>query len=63
MVITSDTKNPEFVRFGNHFLGMLNDLKRRPEDAANELNVPLKEIMDIIDGKKEVTTEIISRAV
>ena len=63
MVITSDTKNPEFVRFGNHFLGMLNDLKRRPEDAANELNVPLKEIMDIIDGKKEVTPEIISRAV
>ena len=63
MVIVSDTKNPEFVRFGNHFLGMLNDLKRRPEDAANELNIPLKEIMDIIDGKKEVTTEIISRAV
>ena len=63
MVITSDTKNPEFVRFGNYFLGMLNDLKRRPEDAANELNVPLKEIMDIIDGKKEITIEIISRAV
>ena len=63
MVITSDTKNPEFVRFGNHFLGMLNDLKRRPEDAANELNIPLKEIMDIIDGKKEITTKIISRAV
>ena len=63
MVIVSDTKNPEFVRFGNYFLGMLNDLKRRPEDAANELNVPLKEIMDIIDGKKEITTEIISRAV
>ena len=63
MVIVSDTKNPEFVRFGNYFLGMLNDLKRRPEDAANELNIPLKEIMDIIDGKKEITTEIISRAV
>ena len=63
MVIASDTKNPEFVRFGNYFLGMLNDLKRRPEDAANELNIPLKEIMDIIDGKKEITTEIISRAV
>ena len=63
MVIVSNTKNPEFVRFGNYFLGMLNDLKRRPEDAANELNVPLKEIMDIIDGKKEITIEIISRAV
>ncbi|NWK05490.1 hypothetical protein HX833_05300 [Marine Group I thaumarchaeote] len=63
MVIVSNTKNPEFVRFGNYFLGMLNDLKRRPEDAANELNIPLKEIMDIIDGKKEITIEIISRAV
>ena len=63
MVVISDTKNSEFVRFGNYFLGMLNDLKRRPEDAANELNIPLKEIMDIIDGKKEITTEIISRAV
>ena len=39
MESVSDTKNPELVRFGNYFLGMLNDLKRRPEDAANELNV------------------------
>ena len=63
MESVSDTKNPELVRFGNYFLGMLNDLKRRPQDAANELNVPLEEIMDIIEGKKEITSEIISRAV
>ena len=63
MESVSGTKNPELVRFGNYFLGMLNDLKRRPEDAANELNVSLKEITDIIEGKKEITSEIISRAV
>ena len=63
MESVSGTKNPELVRFGNYFLGMLNDLKRRPEDAANELNVSLEQITDIIEGKKEITSEIISRAV
>jgi len=63
MESVSDAKNPELVRFGNYFLGMLNDLKRRPQDAANELNVPLEEITDIIEGKKEISSEIISRAV
>ena len=63
MESVSDTKNPELVRFGNYFLGMLNDLKRRPQDAASELNVSLEEITGIIEGKKEITPEIISRAV
>ena len=63
MESVSDTKNPELVRFGNYFLGMLNDLKRRPEDAANELNVSLEEITGIIEGKKEITSKIIARAV
>ena len=44
----SNTKNHELVRFGNYFLGMLNDLKRRPKDAAKELNISLEDIMDII---------------
>ena len=60
--ITSDSKNQELVRFGNYFLGILNDLKRRPEDAAKELNVSLEEIMDIINGRKEISSEIIIRA-
>ena len=59
----SNAKNPELVRFGNYFLGMLNDLKRRPVDAAEDLNVSLDEIMKIIEGDKEITSEIISRAV
>jgi len=62
MESVSDKKNPELVRFGNYFLGMLNDLKRRPEDAAKELNISLEDIMDIIEGRKEISSEIIARA-
>ena len=62
MESVSDRKNPELVRFGNYFLGMLNDLKRRPEDASKELNISLEDIMDIIEGRKEISSEIIARA-
>ena len=62
MEIVSDSKNMELVRYGNYFLGILNDLKRRPVDAAKELNIPLKDIMDIIEGRKEISSEIITRA-
>ena len=55
MEIISDTKNSELVRFGHYFLGLINDLKRRPEDAAKELNVPSEDIMDIIEGRKEIS--------
>ena len=62
MEIISDTKNSELVRFGHYFLGLINDLKRRPEDAAKELNISLENIMDIIEGRKEISSEIIARA-
>ena len=62
MEIVSDSKNLELVRFGNYFLGILNDLKRRPEDAAKELDMPLEDIMDIIEGRKEISLDIIKRA-
>ena len=34
----------EFAKAGKNFLGILNDLKRRPEDAAKELGVSEDEI-------------------
>jgi len=34
----------EDKRIGSNFLGILNDLKRRPEDAARELGVTTEEI-------------------
>ena len=38
----------ELIKSGQNFLGILNDIKRRPEDAAEELGVPLDEINAII---------------
>ena len=52
----------ENKRIGSNFLGILNDLKRRPEDAAKDLGVTIDEISLIINGKKILTSDIISRA-
>ena len=62
MEIISDEKKVELVRFGHYFLGLINDLKRRPEDAAKELNITLDEINAIIEGRKQISQEIIERA-
>jgi len=62
MEIISEEKKYELVRFGHYFLGLINDLKRRPEDAAKELNITLDEINAIIEGKKQISQEIIERA-
>lgn len=51
------------VRSGNNFLGILNDIKRRPEDAAIELGVSLDEINSIISGRKKISPELIEKAV
>ena len=58
-----DNKNTELVRMGLNFLGILNDIKRRPEDASHELGLPLDYINDIIKGKKEISEELISKAI
>ncbi|BDQ31796.1 hypothetical protein NZNM25_19370 [Nitrosopumilus zosterae] len=51
------------IKSGKNFLGILNDIKRRPEDAANELNVTLEEIQAIIEGTKPLTPELINKAI
>ena len=53
----------ELVKSGQNFLGILNDIKRRPEDAAKELDIPLDEINAIIKGQKTVSQEIVNKAV
>ena len=40
--------NSHLLKSGKNFLGLLNDIKRRPEDAAKELQIPLEEINLII---------------
>ena len=52
----------ENKRMGNNFLGILNDIKRRPSDAAKELEISKEEIENIINGKNRLSTEIISKA-
>ncbi|SVB45473.1 uncharacterized protein METZ01_LOCUS198327, partial [marine metagenome] len=49
-------------RMGNNFLGILNDIKRRPSDAAKELEISKEEIENIINGKNRLSSEIISKA-
>jgi hypothetical protein len=51
------------IKRGELFRGILNDLKRRPEDAAKELKCTSEEINDIIIGKIELTDELIEKAV
>ena len=58
--ISADTEY--LIKSGINFLGILNDLKRRPEDAANELQVSIDEINLIIQGKIKIRSEIIDKA-
>ena len=58
------TLSDDFSRLksGSNFLGILNDIKRRPEDAAEELGISLETITAIIEGKLDLSYEIIERA-
>ena len=51
------------IRSGNNFLGILNDIKRRPEDAAEELGISIDEINLIISGQKNISSKLIEKAV
>ena len=58
-----DQRKIELIKVGRNFLGILNDIKRRPEDAANELKLPLEKINSIISGDSELTDDIVNIAV
>ena len=53
----------ENKRIGSNFLGILNDIKRRPSDAAKELEISDEEIENIINGKIGLSNEIVSKAI
>ena len=55
--------NLELVKAGRNFLGILNDIKRRPKDAARELGVSEDEVVSIIEGKRAISSEIVERAI
>src|SRR3989344_6705035 len=50
------------IREGKNLRGILNDLKRRPEDAANELGIPLERLHAVINGNNRLTEDIIAKA-
>ena len=49
-------------RSGQNLQGIINDLKRRPEDAAAELNVSLDEFHSYLRGDREIPASVIKRA-
>ena len=51
------------LRAASNFLGILNDIKRRPEDAAKELDVSLELINSIIKGDTDLPQDIIEKAI
>tara|TARA_B110000014_G_scaffold55285_1_gene37349 strand:+ start:19860 stop:21221 length:1362 start_codon:yes stop_codon:yes gene_type:complete len=55
--------NTAMLRMGNNFLGILNDIKRRPEDAAIELGVSEELISSIIEGRSELPSDLVDKAV
>ena len=57
-----DEESLHLAKIGSNFLGILNDIKRRPEDAARELQIPIEQIQSIIQGKLAPSSEIIERA-
>ena len=57
-----ESQSKKLIKSGKNFLGILNDIKRRPEDAARELEVSLDEINSILSGKKELSADIVDKA-
>ncbi len=51
----SQKENNEKIKAGSNLRGLLNDLKRRPEDAAKELDFPIEELNKFLEGDKEVS--------
>ena len=50
------------IRTGENFRAILNDLKRRPEDAAAELGVSVPEIEEIIGGSRPLPPSLVEKA-
>ena len=63
MLESKTNDNESRIRSGSNFLGILNDIKRRPEDAAKELDVSIELIKSIIDGTTEIPLDLIDKAV
>ena len=45
------------------FRKILNDLKRRPEDAAKDLKISKKKVLNLLSGKSKINLKIIEQAI
>ena len=63
MLDSNSIKLRSRLKIGSNFLGILNDIKRRPEDAANELDVSSELIFSIIEGRSDLPIELIDKAI
>ena len=54
--------NAELKKSAHNLRGLLNDLKRRPEDAAKELSFDIEDLEDFLSGTKPVSLEFIQAA-
>jgi len=54
--------NAELKKSAHNLRGLLNDLKRRPEDAAKELSFDIEDLEDFLSGTKPVSSEFIQAA-
>ena len=59
---TNDEITSYRLKIGANFLGILNDIKRRPIDASTELGVSVELIQSIIEGKIDLSPEIVDKA-
>lgn len=62
MSATDFNSGHESQRLAANFRSMLNDLKRRPEDAARDLDVKVEVILAVLAGDAPLSKELVARA-
>ena len=57
-----NSSDAELKKSAHNLRGLLNDLKRRPEDAAKELGFDIEDLEDYLSGTKPISSEFIKAA-
>ena len=55
------SNDAELKKSAHNLRGLLNDLKRRPEDAAKELGFDIEDLEDYLSGTKPISSEFIPK--
>ena len=49
-------------RMASNFRSIINDLKRRPQDAARDLGITEEEVTEILSGETEISQQVVDKA-